>query len=86
MTLQVSFYPKKKCECQKPWWVSSTQLLSFAETYPAMTGCCEVILHAVWKVGTWVTAGSFWGCWMKVLGGKGGESILENVGEHFFFF
>ena len=51
----------------------SIQLCFCAETGPAMTRRFEFILHAVLKVGTWVTAGRFpgkgrVGCWLEALG------------------
>ena len=47
----------------------------FADTGPATNRRCDVILRAVWKVGTWVAAGRFpgkgrVGCCLKALLGS----------------
>ena len=48
--------------------LSSIQLLFFAETEQARTHRRDIILHAVLKVETWVTAGSFYAECLKVIG------------------
>ena len=54
------FQIQKKINLGMKIWIrlSSVQFF-FAETGQATPHQCEIILHAVWKVGTWVLTGSF---------------------------
>ena len=67
-------------------WQSCKNICFFAETGQATMHRCVVILHAVWKKRTWVTAGSFpeWG-WMLYLLKERGENKWcwwQKCGHH----
>ena len=57
---------------------SSIQLCFFEKTGPVTTSSCDIILCAVLKVGTWITAGSFPGKRERESGLLAGKARVKN--------